>query len=239
MKEFVQKAFIGSGRIYLNNRRVGNCPTAKLAYAVEKKSLKNMEGGGGNIASNERISEVSLALNITNLVAENIALALQATIGKVLETTVTEEPVAAYVNGLATTLYMIDTTQPVTVTTAAGVAIAASNYEVRAAGIVLKEGYVHTDGTNIKVSYTIRASSVLQAAVAFGAEVKVVLDGMNDDNGEPHVLKGHRWKPAPTSGFDLIGEDYAGFDLTGELLADTTKPIGKSQFFELHLADAA
>ncbi|MGL5394117.1 MAG: hypothetical protein ACRDBQ_02435 [Shewanella sp.] len=239
MKKFEELAFIGSGRFFLNNRRAGNVTSAKLAFAVDKKTMKNFQGGGGNLASNEKISEVSLALTLTNMIAENIALAMQSTMGVVIATTVSAEPVKAYTNGLAVTQHMIDTSQPVTVTTSADVAIAASNYEVRAAGIVLKDGFAHTDGDNIKVSYTIRPSSILQAAMAYGAELSVVLDGINDDNGKPHVLKVWRWKPAPTTGFDLIGEDYASFDLSGEILADTSKPIGKSQFFELHLANAA
>ena len=234
MKQFVEKGLIGSGKFFLNARRVGNVSAAKLAYGTEKKTLPNKQGGGGNVKSKEQISECTLGITITNTTAENIAVAMQAIVEEFPSATVTDEVVVGFKNGLATTATMIDVSQPVTVKDAADAPIASNLYEVSAAGIVLKEASNHTDGDNIKVSYTSHVSSVIQAATNFGAEFGVVLDGLNDDNGEPHVLKVHKWKPGPTTGFDLISDDYASFELNGEVLADTTKPVGKSQFFELH-----
>lgn len=237
IKEYVEHSLIGMGAFNFGGVHAGNATAARIAYATEKKTVPNMLGGGGNIAANERISEATLSITVSNLSAENIALGLQATINRVIAVEVVDEQLVANVNGLASTEHMMDISKPITVKTSADQPIAASNYTATAAGIRLKVGSNHVDGDNIKVSYTMLPAAVLQAGLSFGKDIPVILDGMNDDNGDPYVWKIHRWKVSPTSGMDLISADYSSLELTGEILADPTKPQGKSRHFEMQMVE--
>ena len=58
-----------------------------------------------------------------------------------------------------------------------------------------------------------------------------MFDGVNENTGKRSVMDVYRWKPAPTSGLDLISDDFAEFDIEGEVLADSTKGAGLSKFF--------
>lgn len=239
--QHIERSFIGSGIFYLNGRDVGNVSAAKLAYEVKNISLANNRGGGGDLESLDRISSVSLDLTITNLDHENIALALGASIVKEATGEVVDEPISIGTHSLADSAYMIDTTKPVTVKDEAKATIPAvdangdANYEVTPAGILFKGGTatLAADGKIGSVSYTKSKQVLLQALKALGKEYKVVLNGINDNNGDPHALRVWRWKPSPTDGMDFISDDYASMSASGKILADVTKPAGKSQFFEL------
>jgi len=107
-----------------------------------------------------------------------------------------------------------------------------TDYIVSAAGIrALSTGAI-TAAESLKVTYTSKAGNALQALVESGEEVKVVVDGINDVTGKASVLKFYRWKPTPTSGLDLIGDDFGSFDIEGGVLADSSiVAAGKSKFF--------
>ena len=129
---------------------------------------------------------------------------------------------------------MIDTEIAAVVTDSTGSTTYEVNtdYIVSAAGIrALSTGSI-TAGESLKVTYTSKAGNALQALVESGEEVKVVVDGINDVTGKPSVLKFYRWKPTPTSGLDLIGDDFGSFDIEGGVLADSSiVATGKSKFF--------
>lgn len=252
--EFKVESYIGSGRVFVDGRRVGNCSEVKLSYTLDKKTQPNFEGGGGNLASRDKITGVALDLTCFNWSAENIALALQATLAQVASEAVTNEAHQMGLHTLVDTNYMLDATKTVTVKTAGGSPVTipkvsatdgSVNYEISAAGITFLEGadVVAALGSEssiaITIDYTKHLAVVLQALLGTGKELKLVMDGVNDDNGNPAVVKVWRWKPSPTDGLNLISDDYATFALKGEVLADVSKPQGKSQFFEVGLGKAA
>jgi len=237
LSAYKEESFLGSGKFYLNGRRVGNVSAARLAYEVDSKSLRNAQGGGGNIAAAERISSVRLEMTVTNFIPENMAIALQATIGSQAAATVTDEVVTVLVNGISATEFMLDPAETVTVKDELDAAVPEfdtngdRNWEISVGGVQFKAGLDVTDGQSYKVSYSKHPATLLEAAMATGQQFEVLMEGINDDNGNENVLRCWKWKPSPTDGFDLISEDYGTFDLNGELLADTTKPAGKSRFF--------
>ena len=65
-----------------------------------------------------------------------------------------------------------------------------------------------------------------------GYEYELVFEGLNEANGgqaQPVVL--YRCKFSPTSGLDLITEEFANLSLSGEVLVDTTKTgVGISRY---------
>lgn len=239
MATTVQENYIGSGICYLNGRDVGNVTAANFAIEQETKEKGNSRGGGGNIASLTRISSIKLAITMDSFNNDNLALALRGQVDVEASAAIADELVTAVVPGLGQTAKMIDITQAYTVKTNADVTLTeGTDYEITAAGVLAIDGGGISDGDTIKVTYQSKASTALEAMVNSGQEFKFVLDGLNDHNGKSSVVTAFRFKPSPTSGLDLIGEDYADFQVEGELLADTTiTASGKSQFFRRVYAD--
>lgn len=241
---YVERSFIGSGKYFVDGRRVGNVSAAKLSYKVDTKTNPNYMGGGGNLDSLDRISDVNLDLTVTNFSAENMAIALRATLGDVAGDAVTAEPHTMSPNTLVDTAFMLDTSKTVTVKKAGGTqdvisivdAEGKTNYEITPAGIVFHAGADVVDATEITIAYTKHVSVILKALLGSAKEFKLVMDGLNENDNTPGVLRVWRWKPSPTDGFDLISDDYASFDLKGAVLADTSKPAGTSQFYEYALS---
>ena len=230
----INEQYIGLGIVYADGRDIGNVSKLDFAIEVEKKTRPSYRPGGGNIASSERVKSVTLAATLDSFNNENLALALRGNVTVKTSDVITDEAVTAKVPGLIETLEMLDVAETVTVKTADDVTtyVVGTDYEVTAAGIKTLEGGSIVDAAALKVSYTTRAVSALQALVNSGADIRIVFDGLNDETGKPSVVKVYRWKPSPTSGLSLIGDDYGEFALEGECLADDAITASdKSKFF--------
>lgn len=238
--ETVQENYIGSGICYLNGRDIGNVTAANFSIDQETKEKANNRGGGGNIASSTRISSIKLNLTMDSFNNSNLSVALRGQVDVEISEALADEEIVAVVPGISTTLKMIDTNSAYTVKTAGNVTLTeGADYDITAAGIISLDGGVITDGDTIKVTYESAAATALEAMVSSGEEFEFVLDGLNDHNGKKSVVKAFRFKPSPTGGLDLISDDYAEFQIEGELLADTTiTGAGKSQFFRRVATDA-
>jgi hypothetical protein len=228
------ESYIGSGIVYVNGRDVGNASGVKIDIEQETKSLPNYRGGGGNAAEVTKVKSVKLSMTLNTFSNANLALALRGVIESLVQVTVVDEAVTAIHDGLADTARMIDMAEPVTVkhTSGAPTYVADVDYVVSPAGIrVLSTGAI-LNAASIKVSYKSAVGNALQALVDSGQEVKVVIDGLNDASGKPWTLKFFKWKPSPTAGLDLIGDDFGSFDIEGGVLADASVvAANKSKFF--------
>ena len=234
MSETVTESYIGSGIVYVAGRDVGNASGVKIDIEQETKSLPNYRGGGGNAAEITKVKSVKLSMTMNDFSNANMALALRGVVDVVASAPVTNELITAVLDGLCDTAKMIDTSVAPVVKTAddATTYDLDVDYVVSAGGIrPLSTGTI-LDGAALKVSYTSKAGNALQALVESGAEVKVVIDGVNDATGKPWTLKFYKWKPSPTSGLDLIGDEFGAFDIEGGVLADASiVAAGKSKFF--------
>lgn len=228
------ESYIGSGIVYVNGRDVGNASGVKIDIEQETKSLPNYRGGGGNAAEVTKVKSVKLSMTLNTFSNANLALALRGVIETLAQVTVVDEAVTAIHNGMADTARMIDMAEPVTVkhTSGAPTYVVDVDYVVSPAGIrVLSTGAI-LNAASIKVSYKSAVGNALQALVDSGQEVKVVIDGLNDASGKPWTLKFFKWKPSPTAGLDLIGDDFGSFDIEGGVLADASVvAANKSKFF--------
>jgi len=228
------ESYIGSGIVYVNGRDVGNASGVKIDIEQETKSLPNYRGGGGNAAEVTKVKSVKLSMTLNTFSNANLALALRGVIETLAQVTVVDEAVTAIHDGMADTARMIDMAEPVTVkhTSGAPTYVVDVDYVVSPAGIrVLSTGAI-LNAASIKVSYKSAVGNALQALVDSGQEVKVVIDGLNDASGKPWTLKFFKWKPSPTAGLDLIGDDFGSFDIEGGVLADASVvAANKSRFF--------
>ncbi|MDN2661850.1 hypothetical protein OW492_00495 [Psychromonas sp. 14N.309.X.WAT.B.A12] len=245
--ETINEQYIGSGIVYVDGRDVGNVSTLDFSLEVETKTRPSYRPGGGNIASSSRVRSVSLSATLDSFNNSNLSLALRGVVDIKESKAITNESITAIVPGLVETSEMLDISKTITVksvveegsedipvTFEKGV-----DFEVTAAGIKpLSTGDIK-DGDALIIDYTTRNVSALQALVESGKEVKMIFDGINDDNGRPSVVKVPRWKPAPASGLSLIGDDYGEFQLAGDVLADDSiTETGKSKFFVREAASA-
>jgi hypothetical protein len=234
MSETVVESYIGSAIIYIDGRDCGNVSGVKLAIEQETKSLPNYRGGGGYADEVTLIKAVNLSATFYDFNNENLALAMRGKIDILTAVPLADEAITAVLDGLAQTVQMIDTTiAPVVKNTVGDVTYTLDeDYVVSAAGIRALSAGIITDGQALTVSYTSQAGNALQALTESGKTVGVVIDGINDSTGKPWMLKFYKWKPTPTSGLDLIGDDYGSFDIEGGVLANTAiVASGKSKFF--------
>ncbi|MFG0453576.1 hypothetical protein [Shewanella sp. YQ_9] len=235
MSVIVKESYIGAGIVYVAGRDVGNASGVEVSIEQEGKSLPNHRGGGGNYDSVTKVSSVKLKMTLNAFSNENLALALRGKVSVLTADPVDNELVVAKLDGLAPTEKLIDISQPVTVTNSDGTTEydVDVDYYVSAAGIRAIGTGTIVDGAQLKVSYTSAAGNALEALTEAGVTVPVVIDGMNDANGKPCVLRFYLWKPSPTSSLSLITDDYGSFDIEGEVLAnDAIVAAGKSKFFK-------
>ena len=235
MSVIVKESYIGAGIVYVASRDVGNASGVEVSIEQEEKSLPNYRGGGGNYDSVTKVSSVKLKMTLNAFSNENLALALRGKVSVLTADPVTDELVVAKLDGLAPTEKLIDISQPVTVTNSDGTTEydVDVDYYVSAAGIRAIGTGAIVDEAQLKVSYTSAAGNALEALTEAGVTVPVVIDGMNDANGKPCVLRFYLWKPSPTSSLSLITDDYGSFDIEGEVLAnDAIVAAGKSKFFK-------
>ena len=235
MSETVVESYIGSGIVYVAGRDVGNASGVKIAIEQETKTQTNYRGGGGNSAEITKVKSVKLSFTMNDFSNANMALALRGKVEVVTAEAVENEAITAVLDGLARTAFMIDTTVAPVVKNEAGdvTYVKDTDYVVSAGGIrALSSGDI-TAGQALKVSYTKKAGSVLEALTESGTTVPVVIDGVNDATGKAWVLDFYKWSPSPTAGLDLIGDDFGSFDIEGGVLADSSiVATGKSKFFK-------
>ena len=69
-------------------------------------------------------------------------------------------------------------------------------------------------------------------------ESDLKFDGINERTGNPWTARFFKVNWAPSDGLELIGDDFATFTITGEILRDESRVgVGDSQFFELLVGD--
>lgn len=232
----------GAGIVYIDGRDIGNTADVSVAIETEEKTVPNFRGGGGNSASLTRVSGVSLSMTLYDFNNNNLSLALRGTSSTVSATPIVDESLStpAALDVLLETAKIIDTSVAPVVTGSGGTPtyVLDTDYEVKAGGIyVLSAGSIPTSGT-ILVDYTPKAGNALEALITSGSEVKVIVDGINEaESGKPFRLSFHKWKPSPTSGLSAIADDFGSFELTGEVIQDTTKNgTTISQYFKREAA---
>jgi hypothetical protein len=234
MSETVTESYIGSGIVYVAGRDVGNASGVKIDIEQETKSQPNFRGGGGNSAEITKVKSVKLSFTLNDFSNANLAMAVRGKIETLEAGTVVDEVITAMLDGLADTKFMLDTAVDPVVKHSTGTPVYVKDidYIVSAAGIrALSTGDI-TAAQELKVSYTKKAGNAMQALTESGQTVPVVIDGVNDATGKPWTLKFYKWAPSPTSGLDLIGDDFGSFDIEGGVLANASiVATGKSKFF--------
>ncbi len=115
--------------------------------------------------------------------------------------------------------------------------VAGTDYEVRGGGLFVLAGAVMAGGVPWAISYTKAAADVVQALTSSGKEYELIFDGLNEArSGKRTRVTAFRVKPGALQSLGLIGEDYAGLEVSAELLQDSTK-VGAaiSKYFKVEI----
>lgn len=243
-------SYIGRGSVYVGPKdgstgliQIGNVSKLEFSFNEDKKELQDYRQASGGLQNSvSRISAVTAEMTLHDFSAENLAMAFRGTATAVSTGAVSNESITAKVGALVPTAHLLDPAQTVTVTTdPAGITYAVGvDYEVKAAGILILAGGSISDDESLLISYTQDAALVVQTLVSAGQEFMLYFDGLNEaQSGRSVVSKVHRCKFSPAQNFGLLGDDFASFDVTVDVLADASiTTAGLSQFFQVSLATA-
>lgn len=110
--------------------------------------------------------------------------------------------------------------------------VADTDYQVRAAGLLVSEGATLA-GESWTVGYTKAAANLVQALTSSGKEYELLFEGLNEaKSGKRTIVNAYKVKVGAAQNLGLIGEEFAALELTGKVIKDTTKTgAGISQYF--------
>jgi hypothetical protein len=236
-------SYLGSGKIYLREVgsaaglvEVGNASALSLAISEEIKEQKDFtQTGGGTMNEVRRISSVEVSMTVHNLSPQNLSRALYGSVDASEAGTVTDESHTAYVGAF------IKTNFPATTITAVkeGVTtlVEGTDYEIVPGGITVKSGGALIDGDTVLITYTKAPADIVQALTSSGKEYELVFIGLNEArSGKQTSVHLYRAKLGAAQNLGLIGDDYAGLEMGGKVLKDTSKTgAGVSQYFKAEI----
>lgn len=244
-------SYIGSGRILARRRalvgsaffELGNCSALSLAVETETKTLRDSRSpGGGTYNRVDRITGVNLSITAHDLSPQNLSLALYGTTSAVTAAAITDE-LAIGVKGQ----YVGLKGQPASITSVSpsptGTAyVAGTDYEFRNGQLfILPGGTVAAPSgstPNLKVTYQQKKGDLVQALITAAPELEFLFMGLNEaDSGSAVQVRIWRGKLGPAANLPLIGDEYAGLEMTGAVLADSSQPTGVSQYFQTFVED--
>lgn len=222
----------GSGALY----PVGNASELSVSAEEETKTQIDFTSpGGGSRNSISRITRINGSLKVYDLSPTHLARAVRGSIDTQAATPVANETVTAYSGALAEFAKTPDLSQTITVVGY----VLGTDYVLNAAGIEILETGSIVDDTDLDVSYTPVASSIVQALTETAKEYRLVFAGVNEArSGKAGILRVHRCTMSPVEGMSLIADDFAELSTTVELINDPTKiGAGVSPYFTFDIEE--
>jgi hypothetical protein len=179
-------------------------------------------------------------MEVTAYDPANIALGLYGTVNsKAGGEAITDESHTVASGGLEVLDNMRDPGVALILTNAAKDAtyVEDTDYTVSAAGFTPIAGAGIADGSEVLANYTTQKEDVIEALVNSGQEFELFWEGLNDaDSGNPVFLRAHRVKFSPTSGLDLISDDFGALSMSFSLLQDATITAnGLSKYLQIRV----
>lgn len=247
------RSFSGRGQMYIREKgsnagleAVGNADSIQFAIAENKITQRDFRNpGGGNVASQSSITDVTATVNALSVQPNTLAVALRSLVNTTPGAAQADEAHTAYKNGLVNLDFIPDTTETITVTGTGGTPsyTEGTDYEVRGAGIfILEDGSitdaVDTETTNIEVTYTSVTSFDIEGITRSAVDYEVFFDGFNEaDSGKAVTVKCHKVQFSPASALDLITEEFGALPLNFEVLSDdTVTGTGESKYMQVKMA---
>ncbi|TAA27670.1 hypothetical protein EA661_13025 [Pseudoxanthomonas winnipegensis] len=237
-------SYLGSGKLLVREFgsaapfvEVGNCSAVTLTPQTNSIVLADStQPGGGTRNQVDRVTGWQLAYTFTDLSPDNLARATRGTASAITAGTVTDETAVAYLGGSTPLLNPAATITTVKGASGSTTYTAGTDYELR-------DGMLYIPSTssipapvagaaNVKVTYTNVAGQRVEAQTTSQKNYEFLFAGLNEArSGKPVRLNAYKVSGGVLQEMALIGDQFGSFQVTGGLLADTSKPAGKSQYF--------
>lgn len=238
-------SYIGVGPIFMRKIGgsgglvpVGNSSALNFAAQEEARQLRNYKSAGGGMQNEvRRITGVEVSITIHDLSPANLAIALYGSAEAVAGDTVSQEVISVTKGALVKLANPAPTSVVVTedTDTDPDTYTVGTDYEVRAGGIWFPSDS-SIEGATVRVAYEHPGYDVVQALSEAAGEYELLFEGINEArSGKEVVVNAHRVRFGPAANLPLIGDDYAGLELTGNVLADDSQGQGVSAFFTTKL----
>jgi len=226
---YKQELFLGRGVVYINGVDVGNVSELSLGITTSEQSVNNFRRvNGGKVFSKELIESVEFSANLMDWTRENLALGLRAT---------TYDNASAAFAGVVKVvtaqtvgrLVMLDRSATFTTILKDGEpAVEGTDYELAAAGA----GIVPLVAGSFTLSGTYDENVDIEALAANTGTVDIIVALENEYiPGERTIVKLHKVSLSPFASLSVLSEERGDLAMSGQLLADTSKPAGRSQYF--------
>jgi hypothetical protein len=235
-----KRTAIINGTPYIGGVDIGNTSQLTVNLTYEEKSLPNYQGGGGNDDSFKRLTSVNITLAARNVSVATLEAALGGTATAETALAVADEEHESKGAGLFVSFQSLqDLSEDLTVEVGSNDAVEGTDYIRKRGGIIaLAGGLLATAGTAFTVSYTRHKAQRIQALLYTALERDLQFDGTNERTNNPWFARFFKVSWAPSDGLELIGDDFATFTISGEVLRDESRVgVGESQFFELLVGD--
>ncbi|KQH72942.1 hypothetical protein [Xylella fastidiosa] len=239
-------SYVGSGQVLIKEHGaaapflpIGNCSKLEFSPQVNTLQLQDFTNPGGGIRNRiDRVNDVQFTLTFHDFSAENFARFLRGTSTVTDLGTVAAEPVVGYVGGWTPLAKIAATITAVKPYGGGTPYTAGEDYLLEHGGLTIPLGSTiplpEPGAPNIQVDYTFARHTVTEAFVHAAQQYTLVFTGMNEArSGKPVRVIAHKISGGVLSTLGLLGEDYGAGDVSGSLLADTTKEAGLSKFFQV------
>jgi len=222
---------------------VGNCSALDLVPQLNTLQLQDFTKPGGGIRNRvDRVTDVQFNFTFHDFGGANFARVLRGTAGAEAAGNVTAETVVGYKGGwtpLAKYAATITSVEPV----GGGTPFTAgTDYELLDGGIFVPSTSTISapvaGAANFEVDYTTAAQTVTETFVTSAKQYSMIFSGLNEArSGAGVIVIAHKVSGGVLSTLGLLGEDYGGGEVSGSLLADTTKGAGLSQYAKIIMVD--
>lgn len=256
MSQYRNRSFIGGGKLFLRQKPdggttyaaypFGNADSFNFTIGEDKKTQRNFQvSGGGNIASQSAITDVTVAINALSMQPNVLAVALRSLVKTVPGGAVAAETIKVFKEGFTPFAKLPDRSQTITITSVPSgtTYVPGTDYVVERGGITIPAGSAITSadatnvGVNVSVAYTAKETYEVNTLTASAIEYELIFDGFNDaDNGKSVQVTCYRVKFSPAQALEFIGEDFGAVPVSLEVLADTSiVGAGESQYFKVKM----
>jgi len=237
------RSFRGGGAMYLREIgsvaglfAVGNADSLQFAINEEKQTQRNFQNpGGGNIASESSITDVTASINVLSINPRIAALALRGLVTTQESASISDESHLGYKDMFIPLDFLPDFSQTLTVTDdgASTTYVANTDYLIRNNGIFITPDSNIVEGDELKITYTSKDSYSIETITKSAVEYEMFFDGFNEaDSGKAVSVRCHRIAFSPAQALSLITEDFGALPMDFEVLADGGKDgTTESQYF--------
>lgn len=213
----------------------GNSTKIALQQEIEEITVPNTQNpGGGNHDSYKRIKALKLSCSFRDMTRQVAEIAFGAKV-----TTITGGAVSAeahndiVIGSLIRTTKPSDTAVAMTVEKGATTYVEGTDYQRVRAGIIPLATGTMVAGDDITIDYTALATARIDGMMYPSQEFSGFFDGVDERHNQPWMADFYRLVFGPAANVELVGDQFVSFDCDAECLADESKPVTESQFYNI------